>query len=63
MADPKDGRKATCILLADHDLAMLRELALRRAQLEGGRVSQGATIRELIRREHARLARREAGRD
>lgn len=54
--------KLTTILLSDDDLMALRELAAIRARLSGERVSAGATIRGLIRREHERVTKREAAR-
>ena len=59
---PKPTMAATTIMLGDHDLEMLRELAFRRAKLKGGRVSQGAVLRDLVKREHERVAKLEAAR-
>jgi hypothetical protein len=50
----REQLKATCVLLSDDDLRVLRELALLRAQRKGGRVSQGGTVRDLIRAEARR---------
>jgi hypothetical protein len=62
--EPGDPRRltATCVLLADEDLEVLRDLALHRARLKGGRVSQGAVVRDLIRAEAKRSKAREAAR-
>ena len=54
--------KMTTVLLSDSDLEALRELAAIRARLSGERVSAGATIRGLIRREHDRVTKRETAR-
>ena len=54
---PKTCSTATTILLSREDLEMLRTLAFRRARLQGGRVSQGATIRDLVHEAHAKIPR------
>ena len=59
MAKP-ELTQTTTILLADEDLEMLRALAQLRARRRGGRVSQGAVVRDLIQREHARVKREAA---
>ena len=62
MDEPLIDPRTTTMRMAESDYEMLRELAFRRAKLKGGRMSQSAVLRDLIKRESERVAKLEAAR-
>ena len=54
MSDDRRLIRPTTVLLADEDIEMLRDLARRRAQIHGGRLSQGGVLRDLLKAAHGK---------